>query len=539
MRYFLIALVAIAHINCSAPQAGDSEEQASTTYCNSAQVAAMEYHPTSVKPLALTSHPKVKLDLTVTNLKQPQGPSQLLLDFKSGLFSDPRQIVVPAATKLVAVVDHNCTHNKGYSVHSRSGRFFSEKAMSEQAENFQNNRFAKKTHSHSVAFNQDLSIEQIQELADEDECLTMVSSNVEFYTFATVPVENSGSYYAQQTHLNFIKFNTAYDQFYVTAGGITQGVTIAIIDSGVDIGHSEFSGITWVNPNGEVGGNNIDEDGNGYKDDVNGFNFASNIPSPHPQVWPGDDQGSEGHGTHVAGLAAARTNNAAASTVGVMGHSVVRVMGLNVFGAFPSADTATIDEAIRYAYENGADVINLSLGGFGKVASTGTALQEAIDNGVVVIAAAGNSNRLLDSSTFMTPASYGSEKSGMIAVGSVDVINGNRSSFSNCGNQVIELAAPGAHTSASDTGGLVSTLPGNQYGKSMGTSMSSPIVAGAAALVIGMRRTKGTLPATPALIAPLVESDLVNHSMTNSTLTPYFKNGKVLDLKALADFLAP
>src|SRR5687767_6857368 len=112
---FLLALLSISSlISCSAPNSSDSQSQGSVVLCNSASVAGFEYLNPAITAKALTEHPKVKLDLTVTNLKLPQGPSQLLLDLKSSLFSDAGQIIVPAKTKLVAVVDHRCTFAKGY-----------------------------------------------------------------------------------------------------------------------------------------------------------------------------------------------------------------------------------------------------------------------------------------------------------------------------------------------------------------------------------------------------------------------------------------
>ncbi|MEQ1876945.1 MAG: S8 family serine peptidase, partial [Bdellovibrionia bacterium] len=182
------------------------------------------------------------------------------------------------------------------------------------------------------------------------------------------------------------------------------------------------------------------------------------------------------------------------------------------------------------------DVINLSLGGLGQVASTGVAIQEAIAADVVIVAASGNSNIVLDANTFMTPASYAATYNGMIAVGSIDAVNGARSGFSNCGNTVVEIAAPGAHNSTLDTslGGLLSTLPSGTYGRSMGTSMSSPIVAGAVGLAIGLKRSLGHT-FTNADVEALMKST----STTTTTLTPYFQNGKVLNLENLVNTISP
>jgi len=451
----------------------------------------------------------------------------MLVDLKSQLFNDPTQVVVPARTKLVAVVDHACTLSKGYSTSSSEGALFSQKIMSPQAEHFQKDGRAIKVHSHTIQLSRDMSLSELQSLADADSCLTMLSSNV---SFRPLGAPNDTKYSnGDLTHLPFIKFDTAYDQFY-SGVAITSSVVIAVIDSGVDISHNEFSGILWVNT-GETASNSIDDDANGYVDDVNGYNLADNIDDPSPIVWPSPYTGEEGHGTHVAGLAAAKVNNNLGVT-GVAGFGTVQIMAVNVFGSQPSADTSIIDEAIRYAYNNGANVINLSLGGPGRADSTGTAIQEAVNAGVVVVAAAGNSDEVLDDNNFMTPASFAPTISGMISVGSLDDIDGTRSSFSNCGTSVVEIGAPGAHDSTSSTGGLWSTFPNNLYARLMGTSMASPVVAGAAALVIGVKKTQ-SLSHTPAQVETILES----HATQDATLANYFKSGRVLNLKAIADAL--
>ncbi|HEX4923009.1 MAG TPA: S8 family serine peptidase [Bdellovibrionales bacterium] len=525
-----LALGIVFLSGCSAPKTDGDSDQPSTSSCGSVSTASVQAQSAPKGATPLSKNPKLKLDLTPVKLSPALGPQQLFVDFKSQAFQDPKQIVVPAGTRLVAVVDHACTKSKGYTIGSADGSLLSERIMNKRAEKFQNAMFGKKIHSHSVELETDMTLEALEALADSDACLTMLSSNIRFEPFVTYPPDDTSL--GSQTHLPFIKYQQAYNKFFDNPA-ITTTVVIAIIDSGVDVTHGEFTSTRWTNT-GETAGNGVDDDSNGYIDDRFGYNFASDIGSPAPQAWPYPYTGSEGHGTHVAGLAAAATNNSN-GIAGVMGMNV-RMMALNVFGTSPSADTAVIDEAIRYAIAEGAQVINLSLGGLGRVASTGVALQEAITAGVVVVAAAGNSNVVLNSGTFMTPASYGAELNGMISVGSVDAVDGARSSFSNCGNTIVEIAAPGAHDSGADTssGGLLSTLPSGSYGRSMGTSMASPIVAGAAGLAIGlkMRMSQAVSPAA-------IESSLLSTATTDSTLTPYFKNGKVLNLEALANSISP
>lgn len=240
------------------------------------------------------------------------------------------------------------------------------------------------------------------------------------------------------------------------AWGYTTGakrVLVAVIDTGIDYLHEDLADNIWVNVR-EIPGNGIDDDGNGYIDDVNGFDFVSNDSDPM------DDQE---HGTHVAGLIGARGDN----EVGVAGVAwKVSLMALKAFDETGNGTTADAIEAIHYAVENGARVINASWG----VEQQSRALEEAVryaaEKGVLVIAAAGNDRS--DNPNF--PAGYEE----VISVAATDERDG-RAGFSNYGPDV-DLAAPGVN--------ILSTLPEHRYGLLSGTSMSAPLVSGAAALIL-------------------------------------------------------
>jgi subtilisin family serine protease len=274
----------------------------------------------------------------------------------------------------------------------------------------------------------------------------------------------------------------------------------------------------WVNTK-EVAGNGLDDDGNGYADDFYGYNFASKIADPSPETWTGQGSGGQIHGTHVAGLAAANSNNG----VGVAGVGGIkaRVMALNVFGKIAGADTVNIDEAIKYAADNGADIINMSLGGPGRAETTGDAIKYAVSKGVVVIVAAGNDNKDINTN-FFTPASFGSEVQGMLAVGAIDSDTSKRCSFSNYNTTRVEIGAPGCN-------GLFSTVPNNGYQSLQGTSMASPVTAGAAALAVGLIKTRSGADANPAEVEDIMKAG----SRVESSLTSYFKDGKTVDLVTL------
>ncbi|WP_077737098.1 S8 family peptidase [Bacillus sonorensis] len=173
-----------------------------------------------------------------------------------------------------------------------------------------------------------------------------------------------------------------------------------------------------------------------------------------------------GHGTHVAGTVAALDNS-----IGVLGVAPnVSLYAIKVLNSSGSGTYSAIVSGIEWATSNGMDVINMSLGG----SSGSTALKQAVDNayarGVVVVAAAGNSGSSGSSNTIGYPAKYDS----VIAVGAVDS-NSNRASYSSVGSE-LEVMAPGS--------GVYSTYPSNTYATLNGTSMASPHVAGAAALIL-------------------------------------------------------
>ncbi|HEX4922793.1 MAG TPA: S8 family serine peptidase, partial [Bdellovibrionales bacterium] len=379
----------------------------------------------------------------------------------------------------------------------------------------------------------DATASELERWAAGEPCLLGVSESTIFKT-SYVPNDTQ---YGQQTHFGPINAATGYDTFYSASQGANSDVVIAVIDTGVDLAHPDLNPNRWVNSD-EIAGNGADDDNNGYVDDVNGYNFASNIPNPAPQTWT-DDPGGEVHGTHVAGLAAGVADNSV-GIAGIMGKRA-KIMALNIFGTSSGAVVDDLDNAIYYAAENGAKVINMSLGACTDSPSTETAVSFAISRGVTVVTAAGNNNRELTDNpgaavacdgsqgrVFITPGSYSNRFAGIITVGSTNVANGARSGFSNFSTTLVDIAAPGSDTNT--TGGLLSTLPGNTYGRLQGTSMASPVAAGAAALAISLAKTRYGRDISPAQ----VEDVLVRAAAVRGNLSAVFKGGKALDLAGLA-----
>ncbi len=233
----------------------------------------------------------------------------------------------------------------------------------------------------------------------------------------------------------------------------SKGVVVAVLDTGVDYYHPDLAGNVWLNP-GEVPGNGIDDDQNGYIDDVHGFDFVSH---------DGDPMDDHGHGTHVAGTVGAVGNNA----IGITGVCwEVSLMALKPFDETGNGEVSTAVEAIRYAIENGARIINASWGNNERSRALEEVIREVHEAGLLFIAAAGNDN----SDNLFYPAAY-EHAIGVAATDSKD----RRSRFSDYGAYV-DLAAPGEN--------IYSTLPNNAYGFFSGTSMATPHVAGVAALVL-------------------------------------------------------
>ena len=230
-------------------------------------------------------------------------------------------------------------------------------------------------------------------------------------------------------------------------------VVIAVIDSGVAFDHPDLKNNVWVNTK-EIPDNGIDDDGNGYIDDVHGWDFVNNDNNPSDYSR---DMYCDGHGTHVAGIIAARGNNDLGVS-GVMWQA--RIMPLQVFDLFEKGSfmEAIIKEynialAVVYAVNNGAKIINMSLG-CGHYSNTQySVLNYADQNGVLVVAAAGNEG---DNNDLVRkyPASY--DLPNIISVAATNELD-ELSSYSNHGLQSVDVAAPGGRSSAGRN--IFSTTP--------------------------------------------------------------------------------
>ena len=280
-----------------------------------------------------------------------------------------------------------------------------------------------------------------------------------------------------------------------------KGIVVAVIDTGVDYTHPSLRNSIWVNPR-EVPNDGIDNDNNGFVDDVRGWDFFGNDNDPIDEIGGLSMQG--GHGTHVAGTIAAAASVGNPSGVA----PDAKVMAVRLSNRL--SDDNYLASSILYAANNGAHVINLSLG-VGPNSSVTDAIRRATELGCIVIISSGNSYRAEPS----FPASLASKISGVISVGAVDN-GGIIADFSNRAGispQLKQVSAPGVD--------VISTVPSNYPGATAsaagafatlsGTSMAAPHVAGVVALMLGT---------VPNPKAPGVRDRIVNALVTTSKQPP-------------------
>lgn len=298
------------------------------------------------------------------------------------------------------------------------------------------------------------------------------------------------------SHLQTYLFNANVKKAWDAYPSRGEGVTIAVLDDGMDITHPDLKSAVWVNTD-EVAGDNRDNDGNGYIDDVNGYNFRDKNANMTPK---GE------HGTMVAGVIAAKANN----EIGIAGIAPnVKIMPLTVCGLDNCSGQAVYD-AVRYAVDNGADIINLSLTGFGNDPIFDPAynqiMQYAHDRGVFIVVAAGNGDiEMAKAQTYygrnfnvkpISPVCNDGQGDWVIGVASINSSLSN-SVFSDYGSDCINISAFGEAVYSTSVAGF--SADGKTYGYAYGTSFATPQVSGALALAISAFPKKSTKELVAAL----------------------------------------
>lgn len=300
----------------------------------------------------------------------------------------------------------------------------------------------------------------------------------------------------------------------------TRPVTIAVIDAGVDITHPDLRDNIWVNPR-EIPNDGIDNDGNGYIDDVHGWNFVKKSPDVGPSPQQYQDEESWSHGTFVASILAAKGNN----QEGIAGVNWnARIMSLVTLDGDGFGQTGVVVEAIRYAVNQGASVINLSLSGYEFDPALEEMIQRANNAGVVVVAATGNTNSSaagLDiDRRAVYPVCMDGKQNAVLGVGGTDTLD-QKSPYANYGQRCTDVSAPAQeffaarpHYARSLNGvvfeELSTSTPGYLNGMT-GTSLAAPLVSGVASLIKSVRPD-----ATPDQIKSYIifNSDRIEENLT-------------------------
>ncbi|MCB0415461.1 MAG: S8 family serine peptidase [Bdellovibrionales bacterium] len=478
-------------------------------------------------PQTFSDSVQSKLSERPQSLTSPFQNQKLILSQSSQTANMGRQKIqaenlLEKGSKLTIFVDTQCV------VPSKS-------RLSSQLYNSRPSPLKKEAYTYTLP--QAMEALQLDKLLGEDPCIIGAT---EFQTYQTQATYNDPEK-IYQGHLNKTYALKAHDFFYDPSIGIdpSENVVVAVIDAGVDYTHRDLNDNMWKNASNEYGFN-------AGRDNTKASCYPGGVlPDSNDPM----DTSPISHGTHVAGLIAAETNNG----IGIIGHAAknVKIMAVNVFyyaldtggdclkdkegNNLYVSDSTTVARGMQYAIENGADVINMSLG---SVLSNPAAddvsyieqIESALSHNITVVTVSGNHGYELSESNFMVvPAKYGQRYQGVITVGSVDTETSFLSNFSNRSKTYTEITAYG-NSSYDNNGipeGIYSTLsspPLGSYGYLAGTSMAAPAVSAAAAMTIGMMRSHGLDPKPE-----IVESLIFESGVQNPGMTEYVKEGKILN----------
>ncbi|MBI2472934.1 S8 family serine peptidase [Candidatus Uhrbacteria bacterium] len=296
-----------------------------------------------------------------------------------------------------------------------------------------------------------------------------------FPVFAQTPDD---VYLDEQWYLEQIHAQEAWD--VETGDG---SVVVAILDTGFDLDHPDLKQNLWINTK-EIADDGIDNDHNGYVDDLNGYDFIDEDGSPVPDQDNGFEESAVSHGTVIAGIIGGVGNNGK----GIAGINWdVQLMSIRILDSNGIGDSYSVYKGVKYAIKNGADVINLSFTGFDVDDLLSAAIEEAYRAGIVVVAAMGNAEPGINTDDqAIYPSCYGEEDDHdwILGVAATDT-HDEKAFFSNYGSLCTDISAPGEDifSTVYQDDDWQALSQGYYQGGWSGTSMASPMISGAAALL--------------------------------------------------------
>ena len=411
------------------------------------------------------------------------------------LAADLMGLTLTSSTPLLILVNNRCLQEKG------SPSWLSSLAVNSVAQLSDG-----ETTTVAIRLSNPTMGSDLARVADADPCVERVDLNAKMQMMA---LPNDPYYSVQQPYLRSVMHDRVVENLYNAANGVNQTIRVAVLDSGFDVNHPDLASLFVKDSAGRIQG-------------LNAIDNTADVL----------DTGF--HGTHVLGLIAAVGNNGIGMS-GVMGHNV-EVLPIKVSTDGSSVDMSAVINGIRWAADNGAHVINMSLGGPQDRPALREALEYAVERGVFIAVASGNNGKTLTPTFTIYPAMYAKDIRGMIAVGSYDSATNGISGFSNVSSDYVDLLAPGSN----GANGILSTVPANLsstgYARLIGTnpiegtSMATPIASGAAAMAVALARSRG-YDALPDQIETLFDLG----STKISAYSTAAKNGNKLDLKRMTD----
>ncbi len=322
---------------------------------------------------------------------------------------------------------------------------------------------------------------------------------------STLAAETSSSSSSASASPYYLAAIGADDTAAVLGGYPVKETVIAVIDTGAELSHEDLVDSLWINEAEQNGTDNVDDDNNGYIDDIYGVDFINNVPTPVPEdssaplryESPEDDSNTS-HGTHVSGIIGMNPNNA----VGYAGVGYrTKIMILKAGNYKNSFSFANAAKAVQYAVANGADVINMSFGSYNENSTFAEELEMA-SSSCLLVAAAGNNGKASSSST-MYPAAYPY----VIGVMAGNTTDGcwTSSNFVDTSPAPYDILCPGES--------ILSTTRYNSYAEKSGTSMASPMVAGSAAVIMGFLEANKTYESREDLLTDTKKYLLMSDSV--------------------------